>query len=71
MQFQLIMGLVIAGLIVLYVYLKKTKGHQESNLPVVNMPNPPAVSEDVNLPVASNPIPPITNELDNNGPQHQ
>lgn len=42
MEFQLIIGSVVIVLIVLFVYLKRTKGHQESNLP--------AVSEDVNLP---------------------
>ncbi|HEY4474380.1 MAG TPA: hypothetical protein VJC06_00430 [Candidatus Paceibacterota bacterium] len=54
MQFQLIIGLVIAVLVVLYVYLKKTKGHKESNLP--------AISEDVNLPA-------IKHDLENNGSQ--
>jgi len=63
MQFQLIMGLVITALVVLYVYLKKT-GHKEENLP--------AVSEDINLPVKSpNEQKPINNELDNIGPQQQ
>lgn len=60
MQLQLIMGLVITGLVVLYVYLKKTKGHQESNLP--------ALSEDVNLPTKPSAI---NNELDNKGTQQQ
>jgi hypothetical protein len=61
MQFQLIMGLVITGLVVLYVYLKRT-AHNEKNLPVV--------LEDVNLPAVSQPNPPtIKNELDNKGPQ--
>ena len=45
MQVQLIVGLVITGLVVLYVYLKKT-GRHEANLP--------AVSEDVNLPAIKN-----------------
>jgi len=61
-MFQLVMGLVITALIILYVYLKKTKEHQDFNLPAVSIPNPPAVSEDVNLPV-------IKNDLDNNRPQ--
>ena len=79
MQFQLIIGLVIVALVVLYIYLKKTKGHKESNLPAVSMSNPPAISEDVNLPVvsegvnlptANNPNPPvIKNDLEDNGPQ--
>lgn len=53
MQLQLIIGSVVIVLIVLFVYLKRTKGHQEINLPMVSQPNPPAVSEDVNLPVKS------------------
>ncbi|GEM_PF-6925968 len=64
MQFQLIMGLAIAGLVALYIYLKKTtKGRSEPNLP--------AVSEDINLPAVSQNEPPsiINNELDNNGSQ--
>lgn len=70
MQLQLMVGVVVILLIVLYVYLKRNKGHQESNLP--------AISEDVNLPVMnqpSSPVPaesqtqPTQNELDNNGPQ--
>lgn len=64
MQFQLTMGLVITALVVLYVYLKKTKSHQEINLPKVSEPNLPAISEDVNLPA-------IKNELENNGSQQQ
>jgi len=59
MQFQLIIGLVIAVLVVLYVYLKKTKGHKESNLPAISEDiNLPVVSEDVNLP-ATVPTPPV------------
>ena len=71
MQFQIIIAGGIILLVVLYVYLKRTKGHQESNLP--------ALSEDVNLPAMSQVNPPaipsqdqsqsIANELDNNRPQ--
>lgn len=70
MQVQLMVGVVVILLVVLYVYLKRNKGHEESNLP--------AVSEDVNLPAVSQPNPPAPvqeqpqstqNELDNNGPQ--
>lgn len=72
MQFQLILGLVIIALVILCVYLKKTKGHQKFNLPTVSQPNPPAVSEDVNLPLVNNPnLPVIKNELESNGSQQQ
>jgi hypothetical protein len=57
------MGLVITALVVLYVYLRKTKGHQEANLP--------AVSEDVNLPAVREQAEPITNDLDNKESQPQ
>lgn len=48
MQVQLMVGVVVILLVVLYVYLKRNKGHQDSNLP--------AVSEDVNLPVTTPPV---------------
>jgi len=54
MQFQLIIGSVVIVLIVLFVYLKRTKGHQESSLPVV--------SEDVNLPTVNQPNPPMVSQ---------
>ncbi len=60
---QLIIGLVIIALIVLYVYLKKT-GHQEFN--------PPSILEDVNLPaVGSTKSLTLNEKLDNNRPQQQ
>ena len=54
MQLQLIIGSVVIVLIVLFVYLKRTKGHQESNLP--------AVSEDVNLPTVNQSNPPMVSQ---------
>ena len=81
MPTQLIVGLVLTALIVLYVYLKRTKGHKESNLPAVSMSNPPAVSEDINLPMVSEDVtfppannlnpPIIKNDLENKGSQQQ
>ena len=54
MQLQLIIGSVVIVLIVLYVYLKRTKGHQDINLPMV--------SEDVNLPTVNQPNPPMVSQ---------
>lgn len=62
MQIQLIMGLVIAGLVVVYLWLRR-------NGKTSAMPNLPAVSEDVNLPVASQSNLSEKNELENNGSQ--
>ena len=67
MQVQLIVGLVITALVILWVYMRRT--NKGGNLP--------AVSEDVNLPAASKVEPPVvsqtepptSNELENKGPQ--
>lgn len=52
---QLIIGIIIAVLVVFYLFLRKSL--QKENLPAMNAPNPLAVSEDINLPAGQAGLP--------------
>ena len=67
-MFEMIIAGVIAVLVIVYVWLRKSQRH-EQNLPVASETKLPAVSEDVNLPAVSAPNPPMTKPNDNQQPQ--